>query len=488
MNNSILKSLLIEYDKKRINAENIAQKEKENLYTEFPELEEIDKKLSSLAFSSMIELTKNNDKKIIENLNSNIEALKKEKEKILNSIGERAKKIIPNYECKKCNDTGYILNGNSTEMCSCLKQKIYDIEYNKSNMSNLEKQNFNNFNLNFYSDEINKQKYNSDISPRENIKLIKNICDKFINNFDNTEQRNLLFTGNTGLGKTFLSSCIANELLKKDIYEHGAVVYNNLVYPIVVPDCRKTSLDSTDWKTDFENHDKRITKGILEFVVGSLSGMSFDDNTDLKSQGIYAGPVILNNIKSEKKVDCMLGSIFSSIEGVSNNLEKVYDDIKINIILQSSTSQRRAFIQAGTYKNSSIYNQYAGSIPYSAFWDSCGGFTFSGSVMSNNISKVYKTLTGDTTDYGTYDINILVDKRHKDEEYSSYLWINKEKKLVENPKIYSGDRVEIVQLNFLGSRKKSLYSLPINTTCKVSNEYRAFFDDFMTDNNLKWCV
>ena len=119
MNNSILKSLLIEYDKKRINAENIAQKEKENLYTEFPELEEIDKKLSSLAFSSMIELTKNNDKKIIENLNSNIEALKKEKEKILNSIGERAKKIIPNYECKKCNDTGYILNGNSTEMCSC---------------------------------------------------------------------------------------------------------------------------------------------------------------------------------------------------------------------------------------------------------------------------------------------------------------------------------------------------------------------------------
>ena len=181
MNNSILKSLLIEYDKKRINAENIAQKEKENLYTEFPELEEIDKKLSSLAFSSMIELTKNNDKKIIENLNSNIEALKKEKEKILNSIGERAKKIIPNYECKKCNDTGYILNGNSTEMCSCLKQKIYDIEYNKSNMSNLEKQNFNNFNLNFYSDEINKQKYNSDISPRENIKLIKNIYDYLLN-------------------------------------------------------------------------------------------------------------------------------------------------------------------------------------------------------------------------------------------------------------------------------------------------------------------
>ena len=232
MNNSTLKSILIEYDKKRINAENIAQKEKENLYEEFPELDEIDKKLSSLAFSSMIELTKNNDKKIIENLNSNIEALKKKKENILNSIGEKSKKIIPNYECKKCNDTGYIFNGNSTEMCNCLKQKIYNIEYNKSNISNLEKQNFNNFNLNFYSDEINKQKYNSGISPRENIKLIKNICDKFINNFDNLEQHNLLFTGNTGLGKTFLSSCIANELLKKDktvLYQTASVMLDTII-------------------------------------------------------------------------------------------------------------------------------------------------------------------------------------------------------------------------------------------------------------------
>ena len=53
MNNSTLKSLLIEYDKKRINAENIAQKEKENLYTEFPELEEIDKKLEEMVIEEL---------------------------------------------------------------------------------------------------------------------------------------------------------------------------------------------------------------------------------------------------------------------------------------------------------------------------------------------------------------------------------------------------------------------------------------------------
>ena len=227
MNNSTLKALLIEYEKKRINAENIAQKEKEKLYAEFPELANIDKKLSSLAFTSMRELAKNNDKKIIDDLNFNIENLKKQKESILNSIGEKAKKIIPNYECKKCNDTGYIFNGSSTEMCSCLKQKLYNIEYNKSNIYNLENQNFSNFNLNFYSDEINSAKYNSNISPRENIKLIKNICESFINNFDNINTKNLLKKEKTVLYQTssvmldtIISYRFGKPNVSKDVYDY----------------------------------------------------------------------------------------------------------------------------------------------------------------------------------------------------------------------------------------------------------------------------
>lgn len=232
MNNSTLKTLLIEYEKKRINAENIAQKEKEKIYLDYPELTEIDRKISKLALESMKELTKTNDKKIINNLNINIQKLKEKKQNILNNLGEKAEKIKPDYECKKCNDTGYISTGNYTEMCNCLKQKIYNIEYNKSNMNNLQKQNFDNFNLNYYSDEVNKQKYNSDISPKENIIKIKNICEKFIRNFESENQKNLLFTGNTGLGKTFLSSCIANEILKKEktvLYQTASVMLDTII-------------------------------------------------------------------------------------------------------------------------------------------------------------------------------------------------------------------------------------------------------------------
>lgn len=90
-------------------------------------------------------------------------------------------------------------NNYKTEMCNCLKQKLLNYSFNKSNMSNLDKENFNTFNENIFSDEVDLSKYKFNISPRKNIINIKNKCIDFVNNFDNINQKNLLFTGNTGL-------------------------------------------------------------------------------------------------------------------------------------------------------------------------------------------------------------------------------------------------------------------------------------------------
>ena len=232
MSTTNLKSLLIEYDKKRMQAEEIADINKRKLYAEFPRLSEIDKKISFLALSTIKEVTQNNDKKLIAKLNKEIEDLKKEKNSLLRSIGKKADNIYPHYECSKCRDTGYISINGKTQMCNCLKQRIYNIEYNKSNINALEKQNFEKFNLNFYSTKINPEKYQSDISPRENMKLILEICHHFINNFDDIDEKNLLFTGKTGLGKTFLSSSIANELLKKEktvLYQTASVMLDMII-------------------------------------------------------------------------------------------------------------------------------------------------------------------------------------------------------------------------------------------------------------------
>ena len=53
----------------------------------------------------------------------------------------------------------------------------------------------------FFSDEVNPNKYRFTISPRENIKKIKEKSLEFVQNFDNPDYKNLLFSGNTGLRK-----------------------------------------------------------------------------------------------------------------------------------------------------------------------------------------------------------------------------------------------------------------------------------------------
>ncbi len=330
MNNSTLKSLLIEYDKKRIFAEELAQKNKENLYNKFPELFDIDKKLSSLALSTIKEMTKNNNKELIEKLNSDITILKNQKEKILKSIGKEAESIIPNYECKICNDTGYIFDGKTSKMCNCLKQKIYNIEYNKCNISNLEKQNFNNFNLNLYSNEISKDKYGTDISPRENIKLILDICKKFITNFDNSEEKNLLFRGRTGLGKTFLSSCIANELLKQGktvLYQTSSVMLDTII---------NYHLGKSNISSDIYDHllnvdlliiDDLGTEGINNMKLTELFNLL---NTRLLNSKKVTKTIISTNLTLQDIFDAYDERIVSRIIGYYNICYFFGDDIRFN--------------------------------------------------------------------------------------------------------------------------------------------------------------
>lgn len=201
MSNEVLNSLLKEYSQKKLNAELDLERRKQNLYKLIPRLEEIDNELNNFAINTAKNILNNSsDFSSLKNLKDRISDLKKEKELILLQNNYSLDYLKPFYECKICNDTGFVLDKNyKTTMCNCLKQKLLDISFNKSNMSNLKKENFNNFNELIFSDEVDLAKYRFNISPRRNISNIKNKCIEFINNFDNPDYKNLLFVGSTGL-------------------------------------------------------------------------------------------------------------------------------------------------------------------------------------------------------------------------------------------------------------------------------------------------
>lgn len=207
MSNEVLNSLLREYDQKKLKAELDLDERKKNLYKLIPRLEKIDEELNSFAFKTAKSILNNstlsdntNNCYTVENLKQKIDTLKKEKEKILLENNLTLDYLKPFYECKICNDTGFVTDNNyKTVMCKCLKQKLLDISFNKSNIYNIKNENFSKFNELIFSDEVDFAKYKFNISPKKNIINIKNKCIDFINTFDNPNSRNLLFVGSTGL-------------------------------------------------------------------------------------------------------------------------------------------------------------------------------------------------------------------------------------------------------------------------------------------------
>lgn len=232
MSSDLLTNLLSEYEQKKLKAELDLEKRKEILYNKIPRLQEIETELNTFAINTAKNILKGSSVSL-EDLNKKVDELKKEKEQILLENHLDNNYLEPTYSCNTCKDTGYIyVDGKGFTLCHCLKQKLLDISYNKSNISNLDKENFDTFNPNIFSDEINTEKYKINLSPRNNILAIKQKSIEFVNNFDDPNYKNLLFTGNTGLGKTFISNCIANELIKKGknvLYQTAPVLLENVI-------------------------------------------------------------------------------------------------------------------------------------------------------------------------------------------------------------------------------------------------------------------
>lgn len=209
-NERVLNKIMDEYETLRMNAVNDRKKRIDNVNKRFPRIAEIDKEIFKRGLDNTRNILKNPEKKDEFNIDfkENFKRLKEEKAKIISQNN-----ISPDYDeykyfCNICHDTGY---DDSGKKCNCFRQRLINEAYSMSNMEDIvKKQNFDTFSFNYYSKECS----DGMISPFENMTKIYNNCKKFCKNFDSNE-KNIVFYGPAGLGKTFLSSAIAKEIMDR---------------------------------------------------------------------------------------------------------------------------------------------------------------------------------------------------------------------------------------------------------------------------------
>lgn len=190
------------------------------LYAKYPRIREIDAELRSNMLGAIgLALSKGLDveAEMASKREKSLE-LQAERTKILASKGYKDSDIDDEPKCKKCSDSGFL----GTKPCGCLMD-IYRDEQRKelSACLKLGQETFNTFSLEYYDDRKDPK---TGISPRFAMSLVFEQCREYAKKFEKN-QDNLYLCGGTGLGKTFLSTCIAKVVSEKGF----SVVYDTAV-------------------------------------------------------------------------------------------------------------------------------------------------------------------------------------------------------------------------------------------------------------------
>ena len=188
-------------EKRRLNEERLDRRTQE-VYAKSPRVRELDAELrATMAELVGIAVRADAVSRIDDIRKKNLELQEKRRNEVKRA-GFPENYIDDGYMCVRCNDTGYT----DTIMCVCLEE-IYKKEQNisLSNLFKLGKETFDSFELSYYD---NTPVSETGISPRHNMEIIYEICVEYAKKFGN-QSLNLFFNGAPGLGKTFLSACIA---------------------------------------------------------------------------------------------------------------------------------------------------------------------------------------------------------------------------------------------------------------------------------------
>ena len=214
-----------------------------------------------------------------------------------------AKKIgIPEYEieykCKKCSDSGIAEDGS---YCTCLKKEISKILIKNSGFTKLNDLSSSNFEIFSNGDEIKK---------------IYDLMQKWCNK--DSDKKLVYLLGNTGTGKTYLTSCMANEFIKQ-----GKIVYMTTAFNL-----------SQDFLKFHKNFDDRKKADIFDNYL--KTEILFID--DLGTEPIYnnVSREYLYLLINERKIKNLRTIITSNLEPL--DIREKYDERIFSRIMDKDSS------------------------------------------------------------------------------------------------------------------------------------------------------
>lgn len=319
LNNSQYDAIIRTYEQKQLHNRNILDKHYKTAYAKLPELRELHQSISELSVSQARKLIEGDNNALLE-LKTEIKILSKQAKDLLVSGGFPSDYLEPVYECSDCKDTGYINN----KKCHCFQKAVIDMLYTQSNLKHiLQEENFDNFTFSYYSANHTDPKTGS--SSLANMQKAYMAARDFVDTFGK-EFRNLFLYGDTGVGKTFLSNCIAKELIDKSysvIYLSSFELFDTLAKSKFGKDETANQMNEHIFNCDLLIIDDLGTELANSFTVSQLFLCLNERLLRRKST------IISTNLSLEALVDIYSERTFSRITSNYTMLKLTGDDIRI---------------------------------------------------------------------------------------------------------------------------------------------------------------
>ena len=314
LQNAQYDEIVREYNRRQLKHKYDLDEHIEIAYNKIPRLEEIDQEIASLSVQKARNLLGEADTDL--NLKDAIEALSEERAALLLMHGFPEDYLQMHYDCPQCKDSGYI----DGQKCSCFKKASVELLYDQSNIKDVLKgTDFSAFSLDYYASSA------GDLNARELATVALDSAKEFVQDFSMSSS-NLFLYGDTGVGKTFLSHCIAKDLLNRGycvLYFSAFELFDQLAKGTFSYKPEDAKASEPIFDCDLLIIDDLGTELTNSFVTSSLF---LCINERLMRQ---KATIISTNLALEDFSEIYSERIFSRISSNYTMLKMIGDDIRI---------------------------------------------------------------------------------------------------------------------------------------------------------------